>query len=72
MEVHPHESSKEYCMRVQSHREGPNDNKWEDCRILKKFKIKKNGRESLFCTVECRLRKDLGETMCFQPEGRMK
>ena len=73
LDVHPHEASKEYNMRVQSRREGPKDNKWEDCRVLSKFKtVTSRGAVNFFCNVECKLRKDLGETMPFRPEHDVK
>ena len=73
MDVHPHEQSKDYMMRGPFTRNGKDNSGfieewWEDCRILSKFKIKKaNGREEIFCNIECRLREDLGETVPFRP-----
>lgn len=68
MEVHPHESSEEYVMRGPFTRGEGNAKTWEDCRILSKFKVTRaNGHDDVFCTIECRLRKDLGETAPFRP-----
>lgn len=72
-EVHPHEASKEYLLRVRSQRNGVNDTKWEDCRILTKFQVKDRAdKAKTFCTIECRLRKDLGETAPFRPQQHMQ
>ena len=77
MEVHPHEGNKDYLMRgpfIRNGRaEGFAEEWWEDCRILTKFKLKRaNGREDIFCTIECRLREDLGETYPFRPSRPIK
>ena len=69
MELHPHEGSKDYLMRVRER--GGNDSReqWEDCRLLNKFQVKSSsGRQTVWCTIECRLRKDLRETSPWRPE----
>ena len=70
MEVHPHEGSDDYLMSGPFTRNGKGfvEDWWEDCKILSKFKLKRaNGRDDIFCTIECRLREDLGETAPFRP-----
>ena len=70
MQVHPHEEDREYLLHAQVTR--GDTTKWEDCRILSKFKAKtvaaKRDIEKVFCTIECRLREDLGETVPFRPQ----
>jgi len=71
MEVHSHEASTEYFMRGPFTRS--DETRWEDCRILTKFAIKNdNGRGNVSCTIECRLREDLGETVAYRPQRPVK
>ena len=70
MEVHPHENSKDYVMRVH---ERVSRERWEDCRILSKFKVKQSGnRFKVLCTIECRQRQDLNETTPWRPEDPVR
>ena len=64
MEVHAHESSTEYNMRVQDrdpNSVGCSDATWEDCRVLRKYVDKKTGKNVIRCDIECKKRPDLGE-----------
>ena len=73
MEIHPHENSKDYMMRVGERGGNASRARWEDCRILSKFKIKKiSGREQVMCTIECRQRQDLNETKPWRPEDAVR
>ena len=72
--LHPHESSRDYLLRIRER--GGNDSReqWEDCRVIHKFKRKttSSGREQMMCTIECRPRADLGETSGWRPEEPIK
>ena len=68
IELHSHEASKDYMMRCHERGGNANRERWEDCRLLTKFKnTKSNGREEVLCTVECRIRRDLKETKPWRP-----
>ena len=73
MEVHPHENSKDYVMRVHERGGNASRERWEDCRILSKFKVKQgNNRFKVLCTIECRQRQDLNETTPWRPEDPVR
>ena len=73
MEVHSHEESTDYLLRVRERGNNGSLEQWEDCRILTKFKVEaSSGRQEVFCTIECRLRKDLHETKSCRPEQSMR
>ena len=66
--MHPHEVSRDYLMRVQERGGNNSRDLWEDCRLLNKYKVKSAaGRETVWCTIECRIRKDLKETAPWRP-----
>lgn len=68
MEVHPHEDSKEYFMAGPFRRGNDSEEQWEPCRILTKFTVlRASGRGDMYCTVECRMRPDLDDTVPFRP-----
>ena len=73
MSLHPHEESQDYFLRVKERGGNGNRDRWEDCRVLTKYKVAKaNGREQVFCTIECRLREDLQETTPWRPAQSMR
>ena len=71
--AHPHETSPDYLMQV--HERGGNASRsiWEDCRILSKYSVVKgSSRETMYCTIEYKLRTDLNETSPWRPERDIK
>ena len=72
--MHPHESSRDYLLRIRERGGNGSREQWEDCRVLNKFmkKITKNGRDQVMCNIECRLRTDLEETSAWRPEAPIK
>ena len=68
MTMHPHEISRDYLLRVPERGDNNSLDRWEDCRLLTKFTIGSvAGKETVWCTIECRLRADLKETAPWRP-----
>ena len=68
--LHSHESSRDYLLRVRERGGNGSRDQWEDCRVIHKFRRKttNRGQEQVMCNIECRLRRDLGETSAWRPE----